>query len=39
MSHSKLDYGSYPAGLAMADLRHKYPEAHEVFKEELVGLD
>ena len=39
MSHSKLDYGSYPAGLAMADLRHKYLEAHEVFKEELIGLD
>ncbi len=39
MSYSKLDYGSYSAGLAMADLRHIYLEAHEVFKEELIGLD
>lgn len=38
MIHSKLGYGSYSSGLAMANLRNRYPKAHEVFKEELRSL-
>jgi hypothetical protein len=33
MIHPKrLGYGSYPMGLAMANLRNKYLEAHETFE-------
>ena len=35
MVHSRMGYGSYPSGLAMANFRSTYPKAHEVFKEEL----
>ena len=38
MIHSKLGYGSYPSGLAMTNLRNRYPKAYEVFKKELRGL-
>lgn len=30
-----MGYGSYRTGLAMANLRNKYPKAYEVFKKEL----
>jgi hypothetical protein len=38
MIHSKMGYGSYPNGLAMVNLRNRYPKAHELLKEELRGL-
>jgi hypothetical protein len=39
MIHStKVGYRSYATGLAMANIRDKYPEAHRVFKKELEDL-
>ena len=35
---TKLGYRSYAIGLAMANIRDKYPEAHRVFKKELEDL-
>ena len=33
---TKVGYGSYPMGLAMANLSNRYPHAHEFFEEELI---
>jgi hypothetical protein len=39
MIQSKLvGYESYPTGLAMVNLRERYPKAYEAFKNELRGL-
>jgi hypothetical protein len=38
MIHSKLGYGSYPSGLAMTNLRNRYPQAYETLNKELRGL-
>ena len=38
MIHSKLGYGSYPSGLAMTNLRNRYPQAYEAFNKELRAL-
>ena len=38
MIHSKLGYGGYPTGLLMANLRNRYVEAYEAFRNELEAL-
>ncbi len=38
MIHSKRGYWSYPSGLLRTNLRNRYLEAYEAFKEELMGL-